>query len=133
MRLENQFTLRCNKGYLILAVLLFATEVLIALFIHDTFIRPSGGDFLVVILLYCLLRGITHTSVRIAAAAVLLFSFLIEILQFFQIVKILGLEGNVVASVVLGTHFSWSDLVAYTLGIAFVLIIEKIALRFQKI
>ncbi|WAC15240.1 ribosomal maturation YjgA family protein [Dyadobacter pollutisoli] len=133
MRLENQFVLRRNKSYLLLALLLFVTEVLIALFVRDAFIRPWGGDFLVVILLYCLLKGITNTSVLMAAGAVLLFSYLVETLQFFQIVKILGLETNVVANVVLGTSFSWSDMVAYTLGIVFVLIIEKMALRFQKI
>jgi hypothetical protein len=133
MQLENQFTLRCNKSYLTFALLLFIAEVMIALFVHDTFIRPWGGDFLVVILLYCSLRGFIHTSVLMAAGIVLLFSFLIETLQFFQIVKILGLESNVVASVVLGTHFSWSDMIAYTLGIAFVLVIEKTTLGFQKI
>lgn len=133
MQQENQFILRHNKSYLLLASLLFVTEVLIALFVRDSFIRPWGGDFLVVILLYCLLRGIIHTSVQMAAGAVLLFSYLIETLQFFQIVKILGLETNVVANVVLGTSFSWSDMAAYTLGIVFVLIIEKMTLRFQKI
>jgi hypothetical protein len=106
---------------------------MIALVLHDHFIRPWGGDFLVVILLFCLLRGTTSTSVQFAAVVVLLFSYLIETLQFFQIVKILGLETNVVAGVVLGTQFSWSDMIAYTLGIAFVLIIEKTTFGVQKI
>ncbi|MCU7371028.1 DUF2809 domain-containing protein [Paucibacter sp. O1-1] len=93
--------------------------------------RPWGGDFLVVILLYCLLKGITNTSVLMQQRELFCFSYLVETLQFFQIVKILG--SNNVANVVLGTSFSWSDMVAYTLGIVFVLIIEKMVLRFQKI
>jgi hypothetical protein len=133
MQYNNQFAFRYNKTYLILALLLFVTEVVIALVLHDNFIRPWGGDFLVVVLLYCLLRGTTNTSVKFAAVVVLLFSYLIETLQFFQIIKILGLETNVVAGVVLGTQFSWSDMIAYTLGIAFVLVIEKTTFGVQKI
>ena len=133
MQQQNQFAFKCNKNYLSLALLLFVAEVFIALFLQDNFIRPWGGDFLVVILLYCLLRGTTHISVQFAAVVVLLFSYLIETLQFFQVVKILGLETNVLASVVLGTHFSWPDMIAYTLGIAFVLVVEKTTLSFQKI
>ncbi|MEO6285752.1 MAG: DUF2809 domain-containing protein [Dyadobacter sp.] len=133
MKLDNQFTLRFNKRYLILALVLFFTEVMIALFVHDSFIRPWGGDFLVVILLYCLLRGTSCTSVQVAAVVVLLFSYLIETLQFFQIVKMLGLETNVAASIVLGTRFSWSDIIAYTLGIVFILLIENRAASFQEI
>lgn len=42
--------------YLITALLLLMTEVLIALFVHDRFIRPYAGDILVVLLIYALVR-----------------------------------------------------------------------------
>jgi len=43
-----------NLKYLILTTILFAIEVLIALFVTDKIIRPFVGDVLIVILLYCL-------------------------------------------------------------------------------
>lgn len=124
---------KINAGYLRLSLLLFCIEVLIALFMHDKFIRPLGGDFLVVILLYCLLRGTTTFDVLTAAISVLIFAYLIEFLQFLQLVKWLGLENNTVARSVIGTSFSWADIIAYTLGILFVVVIEKRAVRLRKI
>jgi hypothetical protein len=112
--------------YFLLAVLLFITEILIALFVKDDFIRPHFGDFLVVILIYCSLKAFINIFYRKLAIAVLLFSYLIEILQYFKIVEKIGLGHSGLARVVIGTSFSWVDLLAYTLGIAFVLIVEKL-------
>jgi hypothetical protein len=122
-----------SKNYLVSALLLFITEVVIAFFVHDTIVRPWGGDFLVVILLYCIVRGIFSLHAFTAGMVVLGFSYLIETLQYLQIVKWLGLEDNQLASIVMGTSFSWSDMLAYTLGIVFVLMIEKILTGFRKI
>jgi len=124
---------KVNTGYLRLSLLLFCIEVVIAMFMHDKFIRPLGGDFLVVILLYCLLRGTTTFNVPAAAISVLIFACLIEFAQFLQLVKWLGLENNLVARSVIGTSFSWVDIIAYTLGILFVVVIEKRAVRLRKI
>lgn len=38
-----------DKKYFLAALFLLLTEILIALFIHDTFFRPYAGDFLAVI------------------------------------------------------------------------------------
>ena len=115
-----------RMNYLIAAMVIFVTEVLIAMYVHDDIIRPWGGDVLVVVLLYCLVRGVTRLNVQSAALAVLVFSWLIETLQYLQIVRILGLEGNAVARTIIGTTFSWSDIVAYTLGIGFVTAVEVV-------
>lgn len=113
-----------NKLYLIIAVALLLTEILIALFVHDTIVRPIGGDFLVVILLYTIVRGFTHFKFYHVLVGVLLFSYLIETLQYFNYAEVLGLGHNKVARVILGNHFSWADILAYTAGALFVLIIE---------
>ena len=55
----------------------------------------------------------------------LLFSFAIEIGQYFNLVKLLGLEHSELARVVIGTGFAWGDMLAYTLGIVFVFVCEK--------
>lgn len=113
-----------NVRYFLLAVLLFITEVIIALYVRDNFVRPYLGDYLVVILLYCAVQTFIKASVWTVAVAVLLFAYLIEALQFFHFVKLLGLQDNKLASIVLGTGFEWADLLAYTLGVATVVLIE---------
>ncbi|MEO6759131.1 MAG: DUF2809 domain-containing protein, partial [Saprospiraceae bacterium] len=114
-----------RKKYLLGAVSLFFVEVFIAVFVHDRFVRPFGGDFLVVIFLYCLLRVFWSGPVWKAALAVLLFAYLIEILQYFKLVNLLHVQHSKVATVVIGTAFEWSDMLAYTLGILLVLVLEK--------
>ena len=50
---------------------------------------------------------------------------MIEILQYYKIVEVFDLQDVKLAKVIIGTAFSWLDMLAYTLGIAFVLVIEK--------
>ncbi len=110
--------------YFILALLLFLILLCIALFVHDNFIRPHVGDFLVVIFIYCFLKSFVNLSTWGVAISVLLFSYMIEFLQYLNIVGKLGLQDVKVARIIIGTSFSWLDLLAYTLGIAFVLWVE---------
>ncbi|OOG76264.1 DUF2809 domain-containing protein [Flavobacterium sp. A45] len=118
-----------NKNYFGFAILLFSIEVLIALYINDRFVRPYLGDVLVVILIYCFLKSFLKLPVLTAAIAVLGFSFTIEFLQFLNIVEKLGLEKSKTARTVIGTSFSWIDLLTYIIGITIVLIIEKYWLK----
>ncbi len=114
-----------NLKYLLWAILIFLVEIFIALYIRDAIIRPYIGDVLVVILLYCLVKSFLRVRVLPTAIAVLLFAYLIEALQYFQYVKWLGLEHSHLANVVMGNSFAWTDLMAYTIGIVFVLFFEK--------
>lgn len=118
--------LRFNRWYFTLTILLFVTEVLIAAYLHDDFIRPYAGDFLVVILIYCFLRSFLQAPVVPVALAVLAFSYLVEGLQYLNMVKRLGLGHSRLANIVLGNYFTWADIVAYTLGTGFVILVEKI-------
>ncbi|SFP81214.1 ribosomal maturation YjgA family protein [Parafilimonas terrae] len=116
---------RFQRRYFIIFVILLLIEVVIALFAHDNFIRPFFGDFLVVILIYCFIKSFFNTPLVITAIGVLLFSYLIEVLQYFNIVKMLGLQNTNLARVVIGTSFEWTDLIAYTLGIGLVILLDK--------
>ncbi len=111
--------------YFISFILLLLTEILIATFLVTGFIRHTFGDFLVVILIYCFLKSFLDTKPIYLALAVLAFSFLIEFLQLFQLLKLLNLENNHMAKLILGSTFHVSDLIAYTLGILFILIVES--------
>lgn len=121
--------LKFKGHYFVLAFIIFCIEVLIALFAHDRFIRPYLGDFLVVILIYCFLRSFIDISVVKLALSALLFSFMVETLQYFNILGRLGLQDSRLAKTLMGSSFEWTDLVAYTLGIAFVLYVEKMILN----
>ncbi len=102
--------------YFTATVVLFIIEVFIALYVNDSFIRPYFGDVLVVILIYCFIKSFVITDVLKTAIGVLLFSYVIELLQYYRFVEVLGLQEYKLAKVVLGTSFAWHDIVAYTAG-----------------
>lgn len=110
-----------NLKYFTLAIVFFAVEVVIALYVHDHFVRPYLGDFLVVILMYCFLKSFFELRVLQAAIFVLLFSFGIETLQYLNVIEKLGLERSAIAKTILGHSFSWIDILAYTAGIVTVI------------
>lgn len=115
-----------NKNYFLLAFLIFCIEVFIALYVHDAFVRPYIGDVLVVILIYCFVKSFFDWPVLPVALSVLAFSFVVETLQYFNIIEILGLENSSLARTIIGTSFAWMDLLTYVIGIGIVLCVEKI-------
>ena len=117
--------IQLNKYYLIFALLLFTTEVLIAIYLPTGFIRYTFGDYLVVILLFCFIKSFIEVDSFKLAICVLAFTFLIEFLQLLNILTLLNLQHNHLLKLVLGSTFQISDLVAYTFGIISILIIEN--------
>lgn len=117
---------RFNTTYFTLTLLLLITEVLIAVYVHDNFVRPYIGDLLVVVLLYCFTRCFANIAVLPAATGSLLFACLVEGLQYLRFVERIGLGDNRIANIVIGNSFAWGDMVAYTAGAALVLVAEKI-------
>ena len=121
--------IKFNKNYFALTLILFIVEALIAIYVHDQFIRPYFGDFLVVVLLYCFLKSFVRVAVWKAAAMVLAFSFFIEFTQYLNLIEKLGLQDSGLAKAVMGTSFSWEDMICYIAGIVFVIAVEKVRLR----
>ena len=117
--------LKFNKPYFRLASFIFSIEVLIALYVHDNIIRPYVGDVLVVILIYCFIKAFLDVKVISAAVFTLLFAFGVETLQYLNIVERFGLQDSKIARTVIGTSFSWMDILTYIVGIAIVLLAEK--------
>jgi hypothetical protein len=114
-----------NKHYFGLTLLLFITEVLIALYAHDQIIRPYAGDFLVVIFLYCLIKTFLNAPARAVAVSVLLFSYLLEVSQYFNLIHHLGMDDSKIAPLILGNSFSWIDMLAYTLGTGVIFMLQS--------
>jgi hypothetical protein len=111
--------------YFILTISLLVTEILIALYMHDSIIRPYGGDFLVVMLIYCFVMIFLHQPPVPVALGVLLFAYAVEVSQYFHVVVLLGLGHSRAANIILGNSFSWTDMLCYTLGILLVIVVEK--------
>lgn len=118
--------LRIHKSYFFLFIFLFAIEIIIGTKFHDNLIRPYGGDFLVVIVLYCLIKSFINSPVLKTALGVLLLACLVEVSQYFHLVNTLGFQYSKAARLLLGSQFSFCDLVAYILGTLLTILVENI-------
>jgi len=118
---------RFNRTAFLVTIALLFIEVMIALFVRDSFVRPYIGDLLVAVLIYCFFRSFVRVSVPVLASSVLLLCWTVEILQLFHLVEKLGLSPYPIARVVIGTSFSTGDMIAYAAGIAVVVAVEKVA------
>ncbi|MBQ8828415.1 MAG: DUF2809 domain-containing protein [Clostridia bacterium] len=121
-------TKKCNARiiYIIIFVLILMSEIYIALFVKDSIIRPYVGDILVTVLLCCFVRMFFSSGIRFLPLYVFVFSVIVEVSQYFDLVKILGLADNRFFSIVLGTYFSFIDILCYAAGCIIFFIIEKI-------
>jgi hypothetical protein len=114
--------IKFNKTYFILTLLLFITELCILY--TKGFIRHTFGDFLVVIFLYCFLKSFISISYIKAALLILCFSFAIELIQLTSFLTYFNLKDSKIAKTIFGATFSVQDLLAYSLGIGIVILIE---------
>jgi DNA integrity scanning protein DisA with diadenylate cyclase activity len=103
--------------HFLIAFFVFVAEILVATtFSHIRFIRSSISDFLVTILLYHLIKAFIEMSPLTLSIGVFVFSCLVEILQYFHLGDMLGLPRGSLLSILLGTNFSWLDILMYFLG-----------------
>lgn len=118
--------------YAIVFCVLLLVEVYIALYIDDRFIRPYFGDVLVTILICSFCRMIVPKGIPALPVYVLIFATLVEISQYFNIVKLLGLENNVFFSTIMGTSFSFIDLICYAAGCLLFWAAEKAVIHYVQ-
>lgn len=108
--------IKFNFKFFIIFLISLILEIIIALFIHDDFIRPFIGDVLVVILIYFLIKSFIKNDITLLPLYIFLFAAFIEICQYFNIVKLLGFENNTFISIILGSTFDFKDLLCYFVG-----------------
>ena len=113
-------------GYILAFVLLLTVEILIALFVRDDFIRPYGGDILVTVLICAAVRILFPTGIRFLPLWVFLFAAGVEIGQYFDFVTLLGLGNIAFFRILLGSTFSFADLLCYAAGCVLFLLGEKL-------
>lgn len=102
--------------YAVFFCIILLVEIFIALFINDSFIRPYVGDMLVTVLICCLCRVLIPKGVCALPLYVFLFATAVEVCQYFDVVKLLGLESNKFFSLVFGRTFSVYDIICYAVG-----------------
>lgn len=106
---------RSRMLFLIIAFLLIIIEFIIGIFVHDRFIRPFGGDIIVVVILYALVRSVFIKSTQPIAAYVFIFAFAYEFTQKIPLVDLLGISSRFMRAL-MGTSFSWIDILCYLAG-----------------
>jgi hypothetical protein len=114
--------LRFNPSSFTLFAILFAMVVIIAIFFQDDWIRPLLGDVLIVMVIAYFIHAFIAVPLRAIAIGTLIFAYSIELLQFFNLIDILGWRNSQLAHLTIGSTFDWRDLVAYTIGIVIVLL-----------
>lgn len=122
--------MRINFKYSLGFIALFIIEVLIALYVRDSFVRPYLGDVLVVILLYCLVRSILSKRIKLLPMYLFFFATLVEVAQYFRIIEVLRLKSNTVLSTAVGSSFDVKDVLCYLTGAVLLFIWEKVAVKF---
>ena len=95
-------------------LVLLGIEVCIALFVHDSFVRPYIGDVLAVVTVYCGARIVFPQRFRWLSAAVLALAVCVELVQLTELSSLFG-EGSFMA-ILLGSTFDVHDLLCYAVG-----------------
>ena len=107
-----------------LFVILLGVEIYIAMYVKDSIIRPYGGDVLVVILIYCFIRIFMLDGARFLSLYIFLFACAVEVAQKFDYATLLGFADNKLIRTILGTSFSWYDILCYAIGCAVTAIVD---------
>lgn len=114
--------------YIISFIVIFCIEVLIALYVRDSFVRPYLGDVLVVVLVYCFVRIFLPTGISKMPFYVFLFACFVEVMQYFQLADTLGVT-NRAARIILGSTFDWKDIASYAVGCVLIILFERLFCR----
>lgn len=120
---------RVRLWYALAFLILLLTEVLIALFVHDAFVRPYIGDVLVVIVIYSFIRIIIPHKIRLLPLYVFIFAAGVEVLQLFNFVDLIGLGDIRFFRVLIGSVFDIKDVICYAAGCALLGAYEVLRLK----
>ncbi len=114
-----------NIKYFIAFIVLFIIEVVIALFINDKIIRPYIGDILIIVLMYTFIKSFIKKEIRFLPIYLFVFAAFIEIIQYINILGLIGLENNKVLKIIIGSTFDIKDILCYLIG-SIILLIWKL-------
>ena len=121
--------MKINIKYIFSFIILFMLETFIALFVHDTIIRPYIGDILVIILMYTFIKGFIQKPLKFLPIYLFVFASAVEVVQYYRVVDLLNLENNRILSTIIGTSFDIKDILCYLVGSIILIMWEKLVLK----
>ena len=117
-------SVRTRLAFLVAAGVILAVEIYIAVCVKGGFVRHYLGDVLAVILLYAFVRAIFSAPPSNLALKIFAFAAALELVQYFGVVQILGVE-NKILKVIIGGTFDFTDLLCYAVGCVLASAYEK--------
>lgn len=119
--------LKFKPKYLLLTILIFLVEVLIATVLKNNFfIRAYLGDVIVVILLYTFVKSFFTVNDTKLILGIFSFSCVVEFAQYFNIAEKLGFQPGSLMYIVIGNSFSWVDIACYAAGCLLLYLLVKL-------
>jgi Protein of unknown function (DUF2809) len=116
-RRENNILLMKRTPYILLSLLLFFLCILVVICTRELgSMRWWSGDIVIVILLYTLLQSMASVSLWKSVLGILLVAYMVEILQYFHFVELMGWQDSNLLVLIFGATFDWKDLIAYSIG-----------------
>lgn len=111
--------------------LLTVTEVLIGMFVHDSFVRPYLGDVIIVIVLYSFVRIFMPENFTYLPAVIFIFAVGVELLQGLNIADRLGIQSQLLRTII-GTVCDIRDIYCYAAGCILIGIYEIVRHFYRK-
>lgn len=112
----KQYQSKMRRFYMVLFLILMVVETVIALYVHDDFVRPYVGDILVVWVVYSFVRIVIPVKYKLLPFYVFLFAVCVEGMQYFDLISLLGLSDNRLSRIVLGSVADLKDVGCYAVG-----------------
>ena len=122
--LAKRESLKTRLAFLAVAGVILTAEIYIAVCVKGGFVRHYLGDVLAVILLYALARAIFSVPPSNLALKIFAFAAALELVQYFGVVQLLGVE-NKILKVIIGGTFDFTDLLCYAVGCVLASAYEK--------
>lgn len=110
------FTACCFAALLIVEIIIGA--------LSGGFIRAYVGDVLIIPLIYCFVRIFYTHDNRFLPLAVGGLGILAEIVQYFDLCGILGIDKRSILGIIIGSHADIGDILCYITGIILIYICE---------
>ncbi|MDO5617124.1 MAG: DUF2809 domain-containing protein [Cruoricaptor ignavus] len=110
--------MKFSLKYFLATVILFLIEVIIATILKDWFfVRAYLGDVIVVMLIYTFVLSFFEVrNKNLLIIGIFAFAVTVEILQYLNIAERLNLTPGSWQHIVVGSSFSWWDIVCYGAG-----------------
>ena len=115
--------------YAVLFVLLMLIEIYIAAFVTNVFVRSYLGDVFITLLICFFVQAVIPKKINFLSILVFLFALVVEIGQYFDVVKLLGLDDYKLISVWFGRCYSFYDVICYAVGCLIFVVVDFLLLK----